>query len=278
MFPFRSLFSSFSSVVQTRSISLLSNLHPPLNSTKAFKRLGRGPSSGTGKTSGRGQKGQKARGTVKPWFEGGQTPIVKLFPKVGFKRVTALEIKPLNLNRIISFVESGRLTLKEGEVLDMRKMKKYGLITGTLRDGVKILANGKELLNFPLKIEATRASTEAIRAIEKAGGEFTARYFSKLSLRAHLHPEYFLEKRGYVPLEARPVKRRDVHYYSRMDKRGYLIKENNKLYQAIQEARNAKPTYKIVKTNTDENLGSTVNHSASGYQKSGIVSLADLKL
>jgi large subunit ribosomal protein L15 len=249
-----------------------------LNSTKSFKRLGRGPSSGYGKTSGRGQKGQKARGSVKPWFEGGQTPIVKLFPKVGFKRVTALQLNVLNLNRIIQFVESGRLKLKEREVLDMRLMKKSGLITGTLRDGVKILATGKESLDLPLNIEATRASTEAIRAIEKAGGDFTARYFSKLSLRAHLHPEYFLETRGYIPLAARPVKKRDVDYYCRVDKRGFLVKENNRLYQAIQEARKDKPrTIKVNKTELAD-FGSKVNHSAAGYQKSGIINLSDLKL
>lgn len=264
---------------QVRSVSLLSRLHPSLNSTKSFKRVGRGPSSGYGKTSSRGQKGQKARGSVKPWFEGGQTPITKLFPKTGFKRVTALDLQVLNLQRINEFIEKGRLELKEGQVLDMRLMKKSGLISGSLKDGVKILADGKEKFQYPIKIEATRASTEAIRAIEKAGGEFTARFFSKLSLRAHINPEHFLTTRGHIPLPARPTKKRDIDYYSRVDKRGYLIKEDNSLLQAIARAQVAKP--KIEKQNTKvsaEGLGSKVNESALGFTNSGIFKLADLKL
>ncbi|KAH3688363.1 hypothetical protein WICPIJ_000650 [Wickerhamomyces pijperi] len=262
---------------QVRSVSLLSHLHPSLNSTKSFKRVGRGPSSGYGKTSSRGQKGQKARGSVKPWFEGGQTPITKLFPKTGFKRVTALDLNIVNLQRIGDFIKSGRLHLKEGEVLDMRLMKRSGLVSGSLKDGVKILAEGKERFEYPIKIEATRASTEAIRAIERAGGEFTARYFSKLSLRAHINPEHFLLTRGHIPLQARPTKKRDIDYYSRVDKRGYLIKEDNSLLKAIAQAQVAKP--KIAKQDNKTSIeASTVNESAAGFTNSGIFKLSDLKL
>lgn len=281
MFVIKSFVSPSSSKlwsVQSRCLSLLSNLKPSNNSTRNHKRVGRGPSSGYGKTSGRGQKGQKARGTVKPWFEGGQTPITKLFPKIGFKRVNAPELAVLNLERVMRFHRDGRLVLKEGEVLNMRKMKQLGLITGTLRDGVKVLASGKEKFNLPLRIEATRASTEAIRAIERAGGEFTARYFTKLSLKAHLYPEYFFFKRGYIPLSARPTKKRDVHYYSRVDKRGYLVKENHHLYQAIQNAKTSKPKKTNVTTEGMETLGSTVNDSAYGFQTSGVMKLSDLNL
>lgn len=264
---------------QTRPLSLLSRLHPSHNSTFTIKRVGRGPSSGYGKTSSRGQKGQKARGTVKPWFEGGQTPITKLFPKIGFKRVNAPELDVLNLKRIIDFVRSGRLQLEDGEVLTMRKMKQVGLVTGTIKDGVKILADGKEELNFPLKVEASRASTEAIRAIEKAGGEFTARYFSRLSLSAHLHPVKYFLQRGHVPLEARPTRRRDVHYYSRVDKRGYLIKEQNVFMKAIENAQKGQQKTRHVKSSGVSSLETkTTNGAAQGYQSSGIVKLADLQL
>lgn len=215
---------------------------------------------------------------MKPWFEGGQTPITKLFPKIGFKRVGAPELSLLNLERVVEFHKSGRLVLEEGGVLNMRKMKQLGLITGSLKDGVKVLANGKELLDFPIKIEATRASTEAIRAIEKAGGSFTAKYFTELSLRAHLYPEYFLLKRGYVPLEARPTKKRDVHFYSRADKRGYLVKENHPLLQAIENAKQGKRRSTEVKTSPTVNLGNDVNESAPGFQKSGVFKLSDLSL
>lgn len=224
-------------VFQKRQLSILGQLQPSDGSTKTYKRLGRGPSSGKGKTSGRGQKGQKARGKVKSWFEGGQTPIYKLFPKIGFTNVTSLELSELNLDKIMWFHKKGRLILEPGEVLDMKKMKDLGLVTGSIKHGVKVLADGKQYFNLPIKIEATRASKEAIKAIESAGGEFTARYFNKLGLRAHLSPEWFLNNRGRLPLQARPTKRKDIDYYSRPEKRGYLVKENHPLLQQIQGAK-----------------------------------------
>lgn len=224
-------------VFQKRQLSILGQLQPSDGSTKSYKRLGRGPSSGKGKTSGRGQKGQKARGKVKSWFEGGQTPIYKLFPKIGFTNVTSLELSELNLDKIMWFHKKGRLILEPGEVLDMKKMKDLGLVTGSIKHGVKVLADGKQYFNLPIKIEATRASKEAIKAIESAGGEFTARYFNKLGLRAHLNPDWFLNNRGRLPLQARPTKRKDIDYYSRPEKRGYLVKENHPLLQQIQGAK-----------------------------------------
>ena len=77
-------------------------------------------------------------------------------------------------------------------------MKDCGLVTGSLKDGIKILGKGVENYNVPLNIEASRASDIAIQAIEKAGNSFTARYFTRLGLRAHVNPEQFLLKRGYV--------------------------------------------------------------------------------
>ncbi|SCU94107.1 LAME_0F06128g1_1 [Lachancea meyersii CBS 8951] len=222
---------------QCRSISILSQLQPSEGSTKKYKRVGRGPSSGKGKTSARGQKGQKARGKVKSWFEGGQTPIYKLFPKIGFTNVTSLKLNELNLDRVMWFHRKGRLNLGPNEVLNMKKMKQLGLVTGSIKDGIKVLGDGKENYNLPLKIEATRASESAIKAIERAGGEFTARYFNKLGLRVHLSPQWFLEKRGRIPLQARPVKRKDIDYYSNPSKSGYLTKESDLFMQQIQQAR-----------------------------------------
>ncbi|GAV52297.1 hypothetical protein ZYGR_0AG02880 [Zygosaccharomyces rouxii] len=220
-----------------RSVSILGNLKPSEGSTKGFKRLGRGPSSTKGKTSGRGQKGQKARGKVKSWFEGGQTPIYKLFPKIGFTNVNARPLNELNLQRIQWFYDSGRLNLEPGEVLDMKKMKDLGLVTGPIRHGIKILGEGKTNFKVPIKIEASKATPDAIKAIEKAGGEFTARYFSTYGLRAHLVPHWFLEKRGRIPLQARPTRRKDIEYYSDESRRGYLIKEKPEYWKTIMEAR-----------------------------------------
>lgn len=220
-----------------RSVSILGNLKPSEGSTKGFKRLGRGPSSSKGKTSGRGQKGQKARGKVKSWFEGGQTPIYKLFPKIGFTNVHARPLKELNLERIQWFHNCGRLNLESGEVLDMKMMKDLGLVTGPIKHGIKILGQGKTNFNLPIKIEASKATPEAIEAIEKAGGEFTARYFSDFGLRAHLVPHWFLEKRGRIPLQAKPTKRKDIEYYSDESRRGYLIKEKPEYWKTLVEAR-----------------------------------------
>ncbi len=287
MFPFKSIVSQkqqssiLGSLISTRSVSLLSSLKPSYNSTSSIKRVGRGPSSGYGKTSGRGQKGQKARGKVKSWFEGGQTPIFKLFPKIGFNNVKALQLKEVNLIRIIQFHQDGRLDLKEGETLNMRKMKQVGLVTGTLRDGVKILATGKERLDFPIKIEATRASAEAIKAIERAGGEFTARFFTKLGLRAHLHPMHFLKTRGYIPLPGRPASKRNIDYYSNPRKRGYLIKENDPLLQAIRDAKDAPIKARELKKTALEGLlngAAGTNKSGAGFVKSGVVKFSDLNL
>ncbi|CCD22757.1 mitochondrial 54S ribosomal protein uL15m NDAI_0A06020 [Naumovozyma dairenensis CBS 421] len=218
-----------------RQLSILGELKPSAGSTKSFKRLGRGPSSGLGKTSGRGQKGQKARGKVKSWFEGGQTPIYKLFPKIGFTNVHSQSLNELNLERIQWFHDMGRLKLMEGEVLTMKKMRDLGLVTGTIKDGVKILGRGNYKL--PIKIEATKASDEAVKIIESQGGSFVAKYFNKLGLRAHLSPQWFLEKRGRIPLQARPTKRKDIEYYSNKDKRGYLVMENHDFLNKLREVR-----------------------------------------
>lgn len=207
-----------------RTLSYLSKLAPNEGATTAYKRLGRGPAS-KGQKSGRGQKGQKARGKVPHWLEGGQTPYYKRFPIVGFKRPHRRHLNDLNLERIQEFWNAGRIPLKAGETLTIRIMRECGLVTGSLRDGVKVLGVGKQEYNVPLKIEANRASEDAIAAIEAAGGEFTAQYFTKLSLQAHVFPERFLLKKGYVPLPARPTHRRDIEYYANPDKRGYLLKD-----------------------------------------------------
>lgn len=216
---------------------MLGALKPSDGSTKGFKRLGRGPSSGKGKTSARGQKGQKARGKVKSWFEGGQTPIFKLFPKIGFKNVNAKPLNELSLQKIQWFHDVGRLSLKPNEILDMKKMQEIGLVTGSIKHGVKILGTGKLGYNLPIKIESSKATVEAINAIEKSGGEFTARYFNRLGLRAHLYPDWFLEKRGRIPLQARPTRRKDIEYYSDEGRRGYMVKDNDELLVKIQQAR-----------------------------------------
>lgn len=220
-----------------RQFGRLGYLNPSEGSTHNYKRLGRGASSGKGKTSGRGQKGQKARGKAPWWLEGGQTPYYKRFPMTGFRNPAKKEFEELKLLRIQEFWKNGRIPLEKGETLTMDVMVKCGLITRTLKDGVKILANGASSYNVPLNIEASKASETAIEVIEKAGNSFNAKYFSKLGLRVHLNPEKFLLKFGYIPLESRPSHQKDIDYYSNPGKRGYLDKDRSILLEPLEKAR-----------------------------------------
>lgn len=221
------LIRSYVPALQTpfvRQASMLARLTPTKDSKNRERRLGRGPGSGLGKTSGRGQKGQKARGSVPNWFEGGQTPLWKLFPKRGFYRFQKLDLHELKLSKIQNFYEQGRLSfLKEGEVLDMKNMKIAGLISGSMKDGVAILNDPLVKYTLNLKIESTKASQPAIEAIENAGGSYTSAYYSRrLGFRAHHSPTWFLENKGKIPLRARPVARRDIVFYSDPKRNGYL--------------------------------------------------------
>jgi large subunit ribosomal protein L15 len=137
--------------------------------TKAKKRLGRGPGSGLGKTSGRGVKGQKARsGVAIKGFEGGQMPLHRRLPKRGFNNIFANRYNELNLGRIQAAVDSGRLDGKKP--ITIEALKQAGLIKSA-RDGVRLLGQGE--LKAKLTFEITGASASAIKAVEAAGGSVT---------------------------------------------------------------------------------------------------------
>lgn len=225
-----------------RALSHMSFLKPNEGAVVAYKRLGRGQGSGLGKTSGRGQKGQKARGKVPKFMEGGQTPYYKRFPLIGMTRAHRQEYAHLNLERIQEFWDRNRIPLQPGETLDIHTMRRCGLVTGSLKSGVKILANGKGDYSVPLSIEACRASMAAIELIEKNGHNFTARYFTNLSLRAHVNPEKFILKKGYLPLPARPTHTRHIEYYSSEEKRGYLLKDRSLMLDQLSAHKSSKKT------------------------------------
>ncbi|ODV97603.1 hypothetical protein PACTADRAFT_73320 [Pachysolen tannophilus NRRL Y-2460] len=295
LFSFRTLFrNNLSSkqrlIVPNRCISLLSELHPSPGSFKTQKRVGRGPGSGLGKTSGRGQKGQKAREAIRPWFEGGQTPIYKLFPKRGFIRHQKKDLNEVKLIRIYKFIKEGRLQLEEGETLTMAKMKECGIITGTMKDGVVIVGDGKDVYDLPIKIEATKATGPAIECIERNGGEFTSRYFSSISYRAHHSPSWFLRKRGYLPLLSRPIARRDILFYNSEARRGYLYKEKlakgdlsddqvdtQELKKTIVGTSGTKKAKKpILYQQLDKVLESNDSKCTKGFESSKVISFKDL--
>lgn len=141
----------------------LSNLKGPKGANKTRKRVGRGPGSTDGKTAGKGHKGQKARsgGSVHPRFEGGQTPLHRRLPKVGFSNVRFA--KDFN---IVNLVDLDRV-YQDGDVVDANSLKEHRLIRRNL-EGVKILGNGE--LTKKLTVKAQKFSQSAREAIENAGG------------------------------------------------------------------------------------------------------------
>lgn len=129
---------------------------------KNRKRVGRGTSSGHGKTSTRGQKGQNARsgGGVRPGFEGGQMPLYRRLPKRGFTNIFAKKIVSINVDRLNIF-ENGTVVTPE-LLLETRVISK-------VLDGVKILGNGT--LEKSLTVQGCKMSKSAAEKIEAAGGK-----------------------------------------------------------------------------------------------------------
>ncbi|MBD9371984.1 50S ribosomal protein L15 [Rhizobium sp. ARZ01] len=134
--------------------------------TQSRKRVGRGIGSGSGKTGGRGVKGQKARsGVAINGFEGGQMPIYRRLPKRGFNNIFASEFVVVSLGRIQTAIDANKLDPKA--TIDAAALKAAGVIRRP-KDGVRILADGE--LKAKLSIEVAGASKAAVEKIEKAGG------------------------------------------------------------------------------------------------------------
>ncbi len=138
------------------------DLKPAPGSTFSSKRVGRGIGSGWGKTSGRGQKGQKSRsgGLKGPHFEGGQTPLQRRLPKRGFTNIFQKVFTEVNVGDLNSF--------EPGTIVTPELMRESGLFK-KLKDGVKILGNGD--LKHALTIQAHAFSKSAKAKIEEAGGK-----------------------------------------------------------------------------------------------------------
>lgn len=133
---------------------------------KARKRVGRGIGSGTGKTGGRGVKGQKARsGVAINGFEGGQMPIYRRLPKRGFTNLFGTDYNVVSVGRIQTAIDAGKLDAKAS--VDAEALKAAGVIR-RIKDGVRVLADGE--LKAKLVLEIAGASKAAIEKIEKAGG------------------------------------------------------------------------------------------------------------
>jgi large subunit ribosomal protein L15 len=140
----------------------LHELKPAKGATHATKRLGRGIGSGTGKTSGKGHKGQKARsgGGVRPGFEGGQIPLARRMPKRGFTNIFKKEYVVLNVRDLERF--------DNGAVVNYESLFELGLIK-KIKDGVKILGTGE--LSKALTVSVDKVSPAAAEKIVAAGGK-----------------------------------------------------------------------------------------------------------
>jgi len=140
----------------------LSNLQPAFGSTKNRKRIGRGHGSGTGKTAGKGHKGQKARsgGSVKAGFEGGQMPLQRRLPKRGFTPLSKKVYSLVNLRDLDVF--------EAGSIVDLAALGKAGLVKEVM-DGIKVLGDGE--LTKALTVQANKFSKSAQEKIEAAGGK-----------------------------------------------------------------------------------------------------------
>ncbi len=150
--------------MQETNFQGLHNLVAPIGARKKIKRVGRGESSGHGKTSGRGHKGQKARksGNVRIGFEGGQIPFTERVPKVGFSNYLSRKtFSTVNLDSLSS-------AFKAGDVVDHPALVEAGLLSKS-KGLIKVLGKGEVSSALTLKVHAISAS--ARQKVEQAGGK-----------------------------------------------------------------------------------------------------------
>lgn len=142
-------------------MSKLSELRRPEGAHRARKRVGRGPGSGLGKTSGRGHKGHKARtgGNTARWFEGGQMPLQRRLPKIGFVSPTRADKAELRVHELARFA---------GQTADMAAVKAAHLVPKRAVT-VKVIASGT--LDKPVTVSGLKVTAGARKIIEAAGGK-----------------------------------------------------------------------------------------------------------
>ncbi|KAK3071294.1 YmL10 [Teratosphaeriaceae sp. CCFEE 6253] len=231
----------------SRAASILSQLSDNKGAYNKRIRVGRGPSSGYGKTSGRGHKGQKQHGKVPAGFNGGQTPDWVVNGTRGEKQHFTTQMSPVNLNKIQYWISANRLDASQP--ITLKELAATRCIHGVARDGVKLLARGASELTAPIHLVVSRASAAAIAAVEAAGGTVTTRYYTPFAVakirKGEMDPIHSLQSRivmsenseagaeqaadaleeGRVRYRYRlpdPTSRKDLEYYRDAAKRGYL--------------------------------------------------------
>ncbi len=158
---------------------------------KRKAKVGRGSSSGLGKTSGRGVKGAKARtGTKVYGFDGGLMPLHMRMAKRGFNNIFANDFAAVNLGRIQKAIDDKKLDVS-GKI-DLGVLKKAGLVSKS-RDGVRLLAKGE--IKSKLAFEVAGASKPAVAAVEKAGGSVTVTFKKKAYMNKKGEPGKRVQRR-----------------------------------------------------------------------------------
>ncbi|PYH58985.1 acetoacetate-CoA ligase [Aspergillus niger] len=244
---------------QSRNAHILASLSDTQGAYNKRIRRGRGPASGKGKTSGRGHKGQKQHGKVPAAFNGGQTPDIIVHGERGFNNVHSIDLAPVNLDRIQSWIDQGRID--PTRPITVRELAQSRCIHQT-KEGVKLLGRGVEkddhevpvdsVLKQPIHIVVSRASASAIAAVEAAGGSVTTRFYTKSAIarimKREMHPfvslawtkesgsealavgedgealteSKVMKEMGFAYRLPDPTKRRDIEYYRDPAHRGYL--------------------------------------------------------
>ncbi len=148
--------------------NILSNLKPAPGSRKKEKRIGRGQGSGHGGTSTRGHKGQRSRSgeSIKPWFEGGQMPLIRRIPKRGFRNPFKVEYQIVNLGRLQELVDKGKISSDTKVTPEL--LYEIGAVSKKSLP-VKILGDGE--LKVALEISAHAFSKSALQKIQAIGGK-----------------------------------------------------------------------------------------------------------
>lgn len=177
----------------------LNNIRDNPGARKKEVRVGRGRGSGCGKTSGRGQKGQKARNSIRLGFEGGQTPLHKRLPKRNIYDRFARELQPVSLRAIQRFIDTGRLDPTQR--IGFRELVKSGCVQYP-EHGLMLV--GTAFFNVPVQIDITEADPASARKVIQCGGSVRLVWYNRLGLRAAIKPEKWLDQMLPLPKFARP--------------------------------------------------------------------------
>ncbi|ERF71691.1 hypothetical protein EPUS_05563 [Endocarpon pusillum Z07020] len=233
---------------QARPASILTSLSDTKGAYNKRIRRGRGPSSGKGKTSGRGHKGQKQHGKVPAGFTGGQTKDEVVRGPHGFKNIHAEEMSAVNLDRIQDWINQKRIDPQQP--ITVKELTRTRAVHG-VKDGIKLLGRGANMLTTRINIVVSRASASAIAAVEALGGTVTTRYYTKYAIHrikqgktapfvslkwdpeALKNPALNRIGMGSDPVQRvkgmgfqyrlpDPTSRKDIEYYRDPAKRGYL--------------------------------------------------------